>query len=82
MKIHEFQAKELFARYKIRVPKGIAARTAKAAEQAAVELGGGKVVVKSQIHAGGRGKGTLINAPEVNGVKVVDGAVALDRAPV
>ena len=56
MKIHEYQAKELLGRYDVRVPRGIVARSPHEAEDAARELGL-PVVVKSQIHAGGRGKG-------------------------
>ncbi len=70
MKIHEFQGKELFRKFGIPVPKGAAAKTPEEAQRIASELGG-KVVVKSQIHAGGRGKGTLIEKPDVRGVKVV-----------
>ncbi|MDA1062265.1 MAG: ADP-forming succinate--CoA ligase subunit beta [Chloroflexi bacterium] len=55
MKLHEYQAKELFARYGIPIPNGKVARTADEAAAAAEELGG-KVVVKAQVHAGGRGK--------------------------
>lgn len=56
MKIHEYQAKELLSRYDVKVPRGIVARSPHEAEDAAKELGL-PVVVKSQIHAGGRGKG-------------------------
>ena len=56
MKIHEFQAKEILRRYKVPVPSGRMAATLEEAEAVAKELGG-KVVVKAQIHAGGRGKG-------------------------
>ncbi|MBM4415845.1 MAG: ADP-forming succinate--CoA ligase subunit beta [Chloroflexi bacterium] len=55
MKLHEYQAKELLARYGVPVPKGRVARTPEEAEQVAAELGG-KAVVKAQVHAGGRGK--------------------------
>ncbi len=57
MKIHEYQAKELFRKYDIPVPRGAVARTAEEAREAALSLGGFPVVVKAQIHAGGRGKG-------------------------
>jgi len=57
MKIHEYQAKELFRTYDIPVPKGGVAFTSGEAEKAARDLGGFPVVVKAQIHAGGRGKG-------------------------
>src|ERR1700757_2471465 len=56
MKIHEYQAKALLARYGVPVPRGEVALTVEEAETAAKKLGG-SVVVKAQIHAGGRGKG-------------------------
>jgi len=56
MKIHEYQAKALLARYAVPVPRGEVVRTAEEAEAAAKKIGG-SVVVKAQIHAGGRGKG-------------------------
>ena len=62
MKLHEYQAKEVFARYGIPVPRGSVAATAGAARQAAADLGG-QAVVKAQVHAGGRGK--------AGGIKVV-----------
>jgi succinyl-CoA synthetase beta subunit len=57
MKIHEYQAKELLKTYGVPVPNGIVAATPEEAEQAAKDLGTEVVVVKAQIHAGGRGKG-------------------------
>jgi succinyl-CoA synthetase beta subunit len=65
MKIHEYQAKAILARYAVPVPRGRVAFTVKEAEDIAKELGG-SVVVKAQIHAGGRGKG--------GGVKVAKNA--------
>jgi succinyl-CoA synthetase beta subunit len=56
MKIHEYQAKAILAQYNVPVPRGEVAYTAEEAEAAAKHLGG-SVVVKAQIHAGGRGKG-------------------------
>lgn len=56
MKIHEHQAKAILAKYGVPVPRGKVAYTVDEAVAAAEELGGG-VVVKAQIHAGGRGKG-------------------------
>jgi succinyl-CoA synthetase beta subunit len=56
MKIHEYQAKALLARHDVPVPRGEVASTPEEAEAAAKKLGG-SVVVKAQIHAGGRGKG-------------------------
>ena len=55
MKLHEYQAKEIFARYGIPVPQGIVAATAGEARSAA-EGFGGRAVIKAQVHAGGRGK--------------------------
>ena len=57
MKIHEYQGKELLRNYGVPTPRGIVARTPEEAEAAAKELGTEIVVVKAQIHAGGRGKG-------------------------
>jgi succinyl-CoA synthetase beta subunit len=57
MKIHEYQGKELLKKFGVAVPRGIVARTPEEAEKAAKELGTDVVVVKAQIHAGGRGKG-------------------------
>ena len=56
MKIHEYQAKKILHQYQVAVPSGHVATTADQAEGMAAELGG-KVVIKAQIHAGGRGKG-------------------------
>jgi succinyl-CoA synthetase beta subunit len=56
MKIHEYQAKTILAKYKVPVPRGEVAFTVAEAEAAAKNIGG-SVVVKAQIHAGGRGKG-------------------------
>ena len=56
MKIHEYQAKAILAQYNVPVPRGEVAYTAEEAEAAAKHIGG-SVVVKAQIHAGGRGKG-------------------------
>jgi succinyl-CoA synthetase beta subunit len=57
MKIHEYQAKAILARYGVPVPRGEVAFDAAEAGEIARRLGGGMVVVKAQIHAGGRGKG-------------------------
>ena len=57
MKIHEYQGKELLKKFGVPVPRGLVARTPEEAYQAAKELGTDVVVVKAQIHAGGRGKG-------------------------
>jgi succinyl-CoA synthetase beta subunit len=66
MKIHEYQAKAILARHGVPVPQGEVIQTADEAREVATRLGGGVVVVKAQIHAGGRGKG--------GGVKVVKNA--------
>ncbi len=57
MNIHEYQAKEIFRKYKLKVLKGKVVTTGDDAVKAAKELGGSVWVVKAQIHAGGRGKG-------------------------
>ncbi len=57
MKIHEYQGKAILKEYGVPVPRGIVARSPDEAEAAARELGTDVVVVKAQIHAGGRGKG-------------------------
>jgi succinyl-CoA synthetase beta subunit len=57
MKIHEYQGKQILQRYGVPVPRGILAHSPAEAEAAAKELGTPVVVVKAQIHAGGRGKG-------------------------
>ncbi len=57
MKIHEYQAKEIFRKYDIPVPDGKAAFSVDEAKEVAAGLDGFPVVVKAQIHAGGRGKG-------------------------
>src|SRR5689334_23301712 len=56
MKIHEYQAKQILARFGVRIPRGEVAYTKEEAREVAAKLGG-TVVVKAQIHAGGRGKG-------------------------
>src|SRR5262252_5766413 len=65
MKIHEYQAKQILARYNVRIPRGEVAYTKEEAREAAERIWG-TVVVKAQIHAGGRGKG--------GGVKVAKSA--------
>lgn len=58
MKVHEYQAKEILSKFNVPIPRGKIAFSAEEAYQIAREIGG-NVVVKSQIHAGGRGKGTF-----------------------
>jgi succinyl-CoA synthetase beta subunit len=72
MKIHEYQAKAILAAHGVPVPQGEVVFNAADARAAAQRLGGGTVVVKAQIHAGGRGKG--------GGVKVVKGPDEAERA--
>ncbi len=74
MKIHEYQAKQLFRAAGVAVPQGIVAKTADEAGQAFATLGGPIAVVKSQIHAGGRGKGTFKELPAQRGVVLVKSA--------
>ncbi len=71
MKIHEYQAKQILAKYGVPVPRGRMALSVEEALQVAEELGG-RVVVKAQIHAGGRGKG--------GGVKLAADAAAATAA--
>ena len=65
MKIHEYQAKELLAKYGVPIPKGRVATKPEEAAEITTELGG-KAIVKAQVHAGGRGK--------AGGIKVVSSA--------
>jgi succinyl-CoA synthetase beta subunit len=64
MNIHEYQAKSLLARFGVSVPRGAVAFTPEEAEKAARDLGGPVWVVKSQIHAGGRGAGRFQDDPD------------------
>ena len=71
MKIHEYQAKQILAKYGVPVPAGEAVLHASDAKAVAERLGGGTVVVKAQIHAGGRGKG--------GGVKLAANSAEADK---
>jgi succinyl-CoA synthetase beta subunit len=72
MKIHEYQAKELLAAAGAPVPRGIVVTTAAEAAKAFDQLGGGPVVLKAQVHAGGRGKGKFKGSgKDFGGVKFV-----------
>ena len=73
MNIHEYQAKELFDKFNVPSPKGKVASSAEEAKVAAEELGGSNLVVKAQVHAGGRGKGTFKNGFQ-GGVHLVNSA--------
>jgi len=67
MNIHEYQAKGLLAKFGVSVPRGAVAYTPDEASKAAKELGGDIWVVKSQIHAGGRGAGHFAENPDGGG---------------
>ena len=71
MNIHEYQGKEIFRKYGVPTPRGIAAFSVPEAVKAANELGGKVWVVKAQIHAGGRGKG--------GGVKVAKSVAEVEQ---
>ncbi len=81
MNIHEYQAKALFEKFGVAVPRGVAARTPAEFESALATLGhDGPIIVKAQIHAGGRGKGTFTDGFK-GGVKFAKTkAEALDYA--
>jgi succinyl-CoA synthetase beta subunit len=74
MKIHEYQGKEIFRKSGVAVLRGKVARTPEEAAAAFTELGSPISVVKAQIHAGGRGKGTVIDNPAQRGVQLVKSA--------
>jgi succinyl-CoA synthetase beta subunit len=74
MKIHEYQAKKLLREAGVAVPENIVASTPEEASTAFKQLGGPFAVIKSQIHAGGRGKGTIKEIPEQRGVQLVRSA--------
>jgi len=80
MKVHEYQAKELFRQFGIPVPQGRVARSAEEAFEATKELPGPPWVVKAQVHAGGRGKGggvRVVQTPE----EVKEAAKAILETP-
>jgi succinyl-CoA synthetase beta subunit len=74
MKIHEYQAKQLLRDAGIAVPQSIVGSTADEAAAAFKQLGGPLAVVKAQLHAGGRGKGTIKDNPQQRGVQLVRSA--------
>lgn len=78
MNLHEYQAKELLKKYNVPTQEGIAVETpedaVKAYEEVATAKGTRFAVIKAQIHAGGRGKGTMREVPEQHGVQVVKSA--------
>jgi succinyl-CoA synthetase beta subunit len=67
MKVHEYQAKDLLKASGVAVPDGIVATTPEEAAEAFDKLGGGLIVVKAQVHAGGRGKGIAIGPDDDRG---------------
>src|SRR2546422_6431855 len=72
MKIHEYQAKDLLAAAGAAIPRGIVVSSAAEALQAFDQFGGGPVVLKAQIHAGGRGKGRFKDSgADFGGVKFI-----------
>src|SRR5262245_43637331 len=72
MKIHEYQAKELLAAEGAAIPKGVVATSTAEAQRAFDDFGARPVVLKAQIHAGGRGKGQFKNSGKTfGGVKYV-----------
>jgi succinyl-CoA synthetase beta subunit len=74
MKIHEFQAKQILREAEVAVLRGLVARTADEAAAAFASLGKPVAVVKAQIHAGGRGKGTVQGDSAQRGVQLVRSA--------
>jgi succinyl-CoA synthetase beta subunit len=80
MNVHEYQGKALLAKYGVRVPRGTMIDTASAAEAAAKNLGTPVVVVKSQIHAGGRGAGAIV-ADETEAARVFTANLAKEGLP-
>ena len=83
MNVHEYQAKELLKRYNVPTQEGIAVENVtdalNAYSQISSQTGSKFVVVKAQIHAGGRGKGRMVEVPEQSGVAVVKSAEDVER---
>ncbi len=83
MNLHEYQAKELLKRYSVPTQEGIAVNNSddavKAYKQIASDTGTKFVVIKAQIHAGGRGKGRIKEVPDQSGVAVVKSAEDAER---
>jgi succinyl-CoA synthetase beta subunit len=79
MKIHEYQAKELFRKAGVAVLNGRVATTPQEAATAFTELGKTISVVKAQVHAGGRGKGTIMENPAQRGVQLVKSAAEAEQ---
>jgi succinyl-CoA synthetase beta subunit len=83
MNLHEYQAKELLKRYNVPTQEGIAVDNVddavKAYKEISVNTGSKFAVLKAQIHAGGRGKGTIREVPEQHGVQVVKSAEDVEK---
>jgi succinyl-CoA synthetase beta subunit len=83
MNLHEYQAKELLKRYNVPTQEGIAVSkvddAVNAYKQIAVDSGSKFAVVKAQIHAGGRGKGRMVEVPDQSGVVVIKSAEDVER---
>ncbi len=80
MKIHEYQGKDLFREAGVPVLQGYVARTPEEAAEAYSKMGTPVSVVKAQIHAGGRGKGSVIDNPSQKGVVLVKSAEDAKKA--
>jgi succinyl-CoA synthetase beta subunit len=78
MKVHEYQAKELLESAGVAVPAGVVITTPEEAANAYEALGGGLIVLKAQVHAGGRGKGVAVG-PEVDRAEALE--IASGRKP-
>lgn len=74
MKIHEYQGKQLFAKFGVKVLENRVVESPEDAARAFKDLDGPVAVVKAQIHAGGRGKGTIAEHPDQHGVQLVKSA--------
>ncbi len=74
MKIHEYQGKQMFSRFGVAVLENRVARTPDEAAQAFKQVGTPVAVIKAQVHAGGRGKGTFVEHPQQRGVQLVRSA--------
>ncbi|RMD85324.1 MAG: ATP-grasp domain-containing protein, partial [Candidatus Dadabacteria bacterium] len=80
MNVHEYQAKELLAKFGVAVPRGRVVESADEARRVAEELGTEVVVVKAQIHAGGRGAGAVV-ADEQEAARVFREHLAREGLP-
>lgn len=80
MNLHEYQAKELLKRYNVPTQEGVAVSNVEDAVNAYKEMGSKFAVLKAQIHAGGRGKGRMVEVPDQSGVQVVKSAEGVEQA--